>query len=363
MSTSFTDPAPRALRLELAFEAGLALPDATLSDGGTIAVFHPRAGEFLSPLPQERVQIITPHAMDHAAFAAQGYACVQAATGPYAAALVCLPRSRAEGRDLLAQAAALTQGPVIVDGQKTDGAEATLRELRDRVDLSEVISKGHGKIAWFQSPGDTLGDWRAVAGEAQGDGVRYRTLPGLFSADGIDPASALLAGALPAGLKGQVADLGAGWGYLSAQMLAKAPGIAALHLVESDARALDCARLNVTDPRAIFHWADATEPLPRLPLDAVIMNPPFHQGREARPQLGAAFIRTAALMLKPSGQLFLVANRHLPYETAIAAHFRKHEELDGAPGFKIIRAEGPVRADANKRSGSARATPAKGRRA
>jgi len=349
MNTSFTDPAPRALRLELAVEAGLALPDA-----GMIAVFHPRAGEWLSPLPQERVQIITPHAMDHAAFAAQGYACVQAATGPYAAALVCLPRSRAEGRDLLAQAAALTQGPVIVDGQKTDGADATLRELRGRVDLSEVIAKGHGKIAWFQSPGDTLGDWRAMAGEAEG----FRTLPGLFSADGIDPASALLAAALPAGLKGQVADLGAGWGYLSAQLLARAPGIAALHLVESDARALDCARLNVTDPRAVFHWADATEPLPRLPLDAVIMNPPFHQGREARPQLGAAFIRTAALMLKPAGQLFLVANRHLPYETAIAAHFRKHEELDGAPGFKIIRAEGPLRADAR-----ARPAPAKGRRA
>lgn len=349
MNTSFTDPAPRALRLELAVEAGLTLPES-----GPIAVFHPRAGEWLSPLPLERLEIISPHAMDHAAFIAQGCTAVQAAKGPYAAALVCLPRGRAEGRDLLAQAAALTQGPVIVDGQKTDGVEAMLRELRGRVELSEAISKGHGKIAWFPSPGEALADWRAVPGEVQG----FRTLPGLFSADGIDPASALLAQALPAGLKGQVADLGAGWGYLTAQLLAKAPGIAALHLVESDARALECARANVTDPRAVFHWADATEPLPRLPLDAVIMNPPFHQGREARPQLGAAFIRTAALMLKPSGQLFLVANRHLPYETTIAAQFRKHEELDGSSGFKIIRAEGPQR-----EGPKARTSPPKGRRA
>lgn len=357
MSMSLTDPAPRALRLELAVEAGLVLPDA-----GTIAVFHPRAGEMLGPLPRERVQVITPHAPDHAAFAAMGYACAQAADGPYAAALVCLPRSRAEARDLIAQATALTRGPVIIDGQKTDGAEALLRELRERVALGEAISKGHGKIAWFPALGeDALADWRAAPGEARDEARSYRTLPGLFSADGIDAASALLAAALPAGLKGQVADLGAGWGYLSAQLLAKAPGIAALHLVESDARALDCARANVSDPRAVFHWADATQPLAKLPLDAVVMNPPFHQGREARPQLGAAFIKSAAAMLKPSGQLFLVANRHLPYETALAAAFRKHAELPGSPGFKIFHAEGPLRAvDAARRPA---VSHSKGRRA
>ncbi|MCB1409209.1 MAG: class I SAM-dependent methyltransferase [Rhodobacter sp.] len=352
---SLTDPAPRALRLELAFEAGLTLPET-----GTIAVFHPHAGEVLTPLPRARTVVVTPHAPDHAAFLNQGLACAQAPAGPYAAVLVCLPRGRAEGRDLIARAAALTSGPVIVDGQKTDGADAMLKDLRDRTELSDVIAKGHGKIAWFPSPGDTLADWRAQPGQVDG----WRTLPGTFSADGIDPASALLAQALPAGLKGVVADLGAGWGYLAGQLLAKAPGIAALHLIEADARALDCARQNVTDPRAVFHWADATQPVPRLVLDAVVMNPPFHKGREARPQLGAAFIASAAAMLKSSGQLFMVANRHLPYETALAAHFRRHEELPGLPGFKLFVAEGPLRASAAAPSrGRSRVTHSKGRRA
>jgi len=310
MSISPSDPAPRALRLDLVFEAGLSLPDV-----GTIAVLHPRAGEDLSPLPQDRVQVITPHAPDHSAFFARRYACATAPEGRYAAAVVCLPRARSEARDLIARAAALTDGPVIVDGQKTDGVEAMLRELRGRVDLSEALSKGHGKIAWFPAAGADLSDWLAEAATVtDAEGRPFRTLPGLFSADGIDPASALLAQMIPAGLKGVVADLGAGWGYLSAQILTRAPGLAELHLVEADARALDCARQNVTDPRARFHWADATQPLPGLALDAVIMNPPFHTGREARPQLGAAFIRAAAAMLKPSGQLLLVANRHLPYE-------------------------------------------------
>ncbi|MCB1405837.1 MAG: class I SAM-dependent methyltransferase [Rhodobacteraceae bacterium] len=334
---SNADPAPRALRLELALLSGLVLPDS-----GPIAVFHPRAGEWFDPLPRDRVKIITPHAPDHSAFSAQGYPCAQAAEGRYAAALICLPRGRAEARDLIAQACAVTDGPVIIDGQKHDGADAILREIRARADLSEAIAKGHGKIAWFRAPADAFADWRAEPGQCtDADGNLFRTMPGVFSADGIDPASELLAAALPGGLKGVAADLGAGWGYLATQLLARAPGLTTLHLIESDARALDCARHNVTDPRARFHWADATQPLPRLAFDAVIMNPPFHTSREARPQLGAAFIKAAAQMLKPSGQLWLVANRHLPYETTLDATFRKITELPGAPGFKLFHAEGP----------------------
>lgn len=359
MSMSLTDPAPRALRLDLALEAGLSLPDA-----GTIAVFHPRAGEDLSPLPAARLQVVTPLAPDAEAFAARRLACVTAPEGRYGATMVCLPRARAEARDLLARAAALTDGPVIVDGQKTDGVEAVLRELRARVDLSEALSKGHGKIAWFNAAGVDLSDWLAEpATVTDAQGQAFRTLPGLFSADGIDPASALLAQTVPAGLKGVVADLGAGWGYLSQQMLARAPGIAELHLIEADARALDCARVNVADPRARFHWADATRPMPGLALDAVVMNPPFHSGREARPQLGTAFIAAAAAMLKPSGQLWLVANRHLPYETALTDHFRAHTELAGTPGFKILHAEGPIRTAPAAPARRLRATHSTGRRA
>lgn len=339
MTTS--EPAPRGLRLDLALQAGLVLPEA-----GTIAIWHPAAGEDFGDLPRERLRLITPHAPDHAAFAGAGLATSVTLAEPSAAAVVCVPRSKTEGRDLIARACAATSGPVIVDGQKTDGIDSLLRELRGRVDLSEALSKGHGKIAWFPSPGDALADWRAAPAILQAEGRDWRTLPGVFSADGIDPASALLADSLPAGLKGVMVDLGAGWGYLSARLLARAPGLAALHLVESDARALDCARANVTDPRAMFHWADATRPLPRMLVDAVVMNPPFHQGRAARPQLGAAFIKAAAQMLKPSGQIFLVANRHLPYEAALAAAFRKVTELPGSAAFKLVHAEGPIKAPA-----------------
>ena len=81
----------------------------------------------------------------------------------------------------------------------------------------------------------------------------------------------------------------------------KRPGVSELHLVEAEADALACARRNVADPRAAFHWADATRFHPGRAMDFVVMNPPFHGGRAADPALGAAFIRQAAAILQPAG--------------------------------------------------------------
>jgi 16S rRNA (guanine1207-N2)-methyltransferase len=197
----------------------------------------------------------------------------------------------------------------------------------------------HGKI-FALDPGADLSDWRAQAPREIAQG--FLTAPGSFSADGIDPGSAALADALPADLGAHVIDLGAGWGYLAARAIAH-DGIDALDLVEADRAALDCARLNVVDPRARFHWADAARWQPEAPADTVISNPPFHTGRAADPDLGRAFIAAAAGMLTPSGALWLVANRHLAYEAALAQHFKRVEEAAGGSRFKIFHASRPSR--------------------
>lgn len=317
-------------RIALALEAGLTLPAE-----GRIAVFGPRTGMDLSALPKDRTVLITGMKQDYDAFAAQGFQVALAPEGEFAAAVVVLPRAKALARALLATASAYPL--VVVDGQKTDGVESILKDLRKLETVLGVISKSHGKLFWF-APASDYDTWQARPAHVDG----FMTLPGVFSADGVDPASALLAGALPS-LSGKVADLGAGWGYLSARMLSEHPNIKQLHLVEADNVALDCARRNVTDERARFHWADATTWTPPGKLDVVVMNPPFHTGRAAEPDLGRAFIATAAASLAPSGQLWLVANRHLPYEAALAARFGVVEEIGGDNRFKIVHAQRPSR--------------------
>ena len=322
-----------ASRLTTALETGaVSLPPA-----GRVAVYGPRAGADLSALSKDRVHIIQGFKPDHDAFAAQGFDVGLAASGDYAAALVFLPRSKVQARALIAEAAA--HGTVIVDGQKTDGVESILRDIRKRADVGDVISKAHGKIFAFM--GGDFTDWRAdPAGQSITGG--FTTAPGVFSADGIDPGSAALAAALPARLTGRIADLGAGWGYLAREILTRGD-VAELHLIEASHAALECARANVTDPRARFHWADATRFTPETPFDAVITNPPFHTSRAADPAIGRAFIAAAARMLKPPGKLWLVANRHLPYEAEAALHFLDVQEAAGDKRFKILLAAKPRR--------------------
>lgn len=332
----------RSTRLSLALDTGaLVLPP-----DGPVAVFRPQAGDDLAPLGRDRVRVITGFKPDHDAFAAQGFACATAPEGRYAAAIVCLPRARAEARGLIAKAAAhLPEGaPLAVDGQKTDGIDSALSDLRKLAPVGEALAKAHGKLAVMHAPPP----WVLAAWEAQPTLLPggFKTWPGVFSADGVDPASALLAAALPQKLPRRVADLGAGWGYLSREVLTR-DGVEELHLVEADAAALACARENVTDPRAVFHWADATAPKTAAqigPVGAVVMNPPFHSGRTADLALGLAFIRAAAGMLTTSGTLWMVANRHLPYDVLLRERFREVEEIGGDSRFRLIRAARPVRA-------------------
>lgn len=326
----------------------VALEGAPLPSEGTIVVLGPRAGADLSALPQDRTRIVQGFRPDHDAWAARGFAVAPTLAGRHAAAVICLPRARAAARAMVAAVAAcLPAGaPVWVDGQKTDGIDSALKDIRQRVAVTDAQSRGHGRIFRFTTPGDgRFDDWVATdMHPAPG----FVTTPGVFSADAVDRGSEALAAALPAGLHGVVADLGAGWGWLAARILER-PDVREVHLIEADHAALACARRNVTDPRARFHWADATQFRPERRFDVVVTNPPFHTDRSADPGLGAQFIRAAAGMLTPSGQLWLVANRHLPYEAVLTGLFRDVAEAGGTTAFKVLRAAVPVAAGRTRR--------------
>jgi 16S rRNA (guanine1207-N2)-methyltransferase len=75
----------------------------------------------------------------------------------------------------------------------------------------------------------------------------------------------------------------------------------------------------------------------------VVMNPPFHTGREGDPELGRAFITAARRCLRPKGTVYMVANRHLPYETTLEQCFAKVLELPGNGRFKLFQASRPKR--------------------
>ncbi|MCY1126483.1 methyltransferase [Frigidibacter sp. RF13] len=307
---------------------------------GRILVLRPTLASDLGCVPRDRALIVTGFRPDFDSFRERGWAVAEAPEGAFSGALIFLPRARALARALVHQSAGLLPegAPIWIDGQKHDGIESALKDIRSRQPLLAQASKAHGRAFGFANPGAAVFDgWQ---GQAQEAAPGFITRPGVFSADGIDPGSALLARHLPADLRGKGADLGAGWGWLAAQVLAR-PGVKTLHLVEAEAEALASARDNVTDARAAFHWADATRFRPPALLDFVVTNPPFHVSRAADPGLGAAFIEAARTMLAPSGQLWLVANRTLPYEEAMAQAFLEVRQVASEGGFKVLMGAKP----------------------
>lgn len=171
------------------------------------------------------------------------------------------------------------------------------------------------------------------------DGTTEWTQPGLFGWDRRDPGTALLRHVLPDGLAGVVADLGCGGGVLLRHVLARNPDVSAAYGLEADARAVDMARRNLDDARAVIHWhAVAQEEIALPPCDTVVMNPPFHAGRRTDADIGLRFIDEAARLLRPGGRLWMVANAHLPYEQRLRADFRTVRKVIEDFGYKVYEA-------------------------
>jgi len=323
------------------FEAGrLALPE-----NGTRALFLGAEPGFR--LPEDFSAALTvaqgfrPHflALEKAGFAVEP----TAAGEHYDLALVALGRHRGEGEARLGEALARLRpgGLLVAAGAKNEGADGFRRRMAALLPVGGSLSKHHGVAFWLRRPETLPEEVFPHPQRPGGEMAGLATAPGMFSHDRADPGSRLLAQHLPADLSGDVADFGAGWGFLSLELL-KRPGVAGIDLYEADWASLEAARRNMAaqggEERGKFFWRDLlSEPADRA-YDAVVMNPPFHRGRAAEPMIGVGFIRAAARALKRGGRLFLVANRGLPYEATLGELFSESREVTRDAAYKILAA-------------------------
>ncbi|MBI2256036.1 MAG: class I SAM-dependent methyltransferase [Proteobacteria bacterium] len=271
------------------------------------------------------------------------------AAGPFPMTLVLPPRQREEARYLLAEAVMATSpgGVIVAAATNTEGARSIEADFAKLTGDVVSLFKNKSRVFWVTLDPERIDpalvqEWLALGAPRRlTSDARFLTRPGLFAWDRIDAGSALLAQHLPADLAGSGADLGCGFGYLSAEVLARCPNVSELALYEAERLALDLACENLTPlagkVRLDFLWQDVTEGL-RGSYDFIVSNPPFHTGRADRPDLGQAFIIAGAKALKPGGRMFFVANQHLPYEATFAAHVARHRIITSTDGYKIIEA-------------------------
>lgn len=149
---------------------------------------------------------------------------------------------------------------------------------------------------------------REVAFTAMGRTFRLAASSGVFSADRLDPGTAVLLRKAPLPTGGRLLDLGCGYGAIACVLAACVPA-ATVHAVDVNARALDLVRENAAALGVADRVLAATpSDVPaETEFDGIWSNPPIRIGK---PELHA-LLDTWLPRLRPDGVAWLVVARHL----------------------------------------------------
>jgi len=174
--------------------------------------------------------------------------------------------------------------------------------------------------------------------------LKLYSKPGLFGWNKIDRGSALLARHLSDFFAGfekppeTLLDLGCGYGYLSL-MAAQTQAENSLKIVASDncAAAIIACRKNF-DAFKIAGEVIADDCASGITktFDALLCNPPFHQGFKTDSRLTQKFIQSAAQHLKHAGRALFVVNQFVPLEKLAQSTFSHRETIIESDGFKLV---------------------------
>ncbi len=165
--------------------------------------------------------------------------------------------------------------------------------------------------------------------------------PGIFGYEKIDEGSELLLTYAKKYLDShaitpqKILDLGCGYGLLSLmsaqwhprEIVATDNNAAALNAVSASAAANNIAIKVVAD--------DAGENISEK-FDALLCNPPFHQGFSVSDDLTLKFLRSASQKLTPDGIAFFVVNSFIGIEKKAEAFFSRQELLINNKKFKVF---------------------------
>ena len=322
----------------------------SLDSGGPVAFLRAHAHQELSRFSGrlQCAQDFKPRAL---ALERSGITLAEKLEGPFSLVLVMPERQKemtladlARAHDLLAE------GGMLLCSLPNDwGAKRFEQRLKEVAGTVGTLSKNRCRTFWARKTPEwnqeMLAEWRAGGEFRKVADDRFWSVPGLFAWDRIDVGSRLLSENLPADISGQVADLGVGWGFLSDFVLRNRPGVTELDVYDADGRAIEAAKMNLAglNPRARvrYYWHNVTTGLCRKGYDWIISNPPFHETRQPDPVIGMRFLVAAALALKPDGKLWIVANKHLPYEKLMREGFAETSVFLQQDGYKILMGSNP----------------------
>ncbi len=230
-------------------------------------------------------------------------------------------------------------GRVLMAGDKDKGFERYFKEAKNHFGNAEILERSKGLRVGLlekilsEKPIQPESEFFSI--EARGLKLECEALPGVFSSGKLDAASKVLLEHLPTAGAKRVLDIGAGYGALGA-MLALEGGIVTMleddwFSVQSIERSLELNKLKAR----VLH-SDVDSSLERdAKFDLIVMNPPFHVGKDLILDVALEFIGAAKRHLATQGEIWLVSNHFLPYEQPLASLGRVREVARDR-GFKVL---------------------------
>lgn len=245
-------------------------------------------------------------------------------------------------------------GLLVISAANNAGGQRLQKIFKNLGCDTQHISKNHAKTLWTKKQSEALNtaqilQWQESAKIQKPPSLSLLTQPGIFGWNKVDKGSKLLSQFLPNDIKGDVADFGCGYGFLSAKLLNQNNNIDSIWCIDADQRSPQICARNLQEINNLREsnrttikplWTDITDKknVPHNAFKTIIMNAPFHEGKKADNNIGQNFIRTASHAIKLGGTLYMVANRQLPYEIILDKNFKKIELLTEENGFKCYKA-------------------------
>ena len=265
--------------------------------------------------------------------------------GAYTSACVRMPKSKQE-LDFLLDAIAselAPSAPITVFGANDEGIRSAGARLDRFVDgVTTLDTRRHCRVISGPRRAEIVGlrgglvDWRQVASIDLGSGPRpWIVYPGLFAHGRLDDGTRLLLSHLPTlAPDAHVLDYAAGTGVIAAAVRERHATIH-LDLIDNDALALVAARENVPEARAIA--GDRLRTLGEQRYDAILSNPPIHDGIAENPEVLRRLIAEASAHLAIGGVLQFVVQRRVKVRPLLEAAFSAIDMLADDGRFTVWR--------------------------
>lgn len=218
-------------------------------------------------------------------------------------------------------------GSLVISGYKREGVKSYIDKTAALFRCIPELENGKSQltVATFRKescPEEPIwlddSDYAVTRVIGELDDVSVVSKPGQYGWSKFDVGSRLLveeiAAAFPDRGIGSVLDLGCGYGFLS--LAIRQFGVGRIVATDNCAAALACCEKNLE--RSGFKDyqvvpSDAGREIEEK-FDAIVCNPPFHQGFKSSSELTIRFLKAIPAHLKPHGEAWFVVNQFIPLQ-------------------------------------------------